>query len=181
MPSDDKCQFEKQIWSHLYSFIEISLFSCFFAYMSTKEEVDTSLLINTILTLKKKVALPKVNGQKLDFFQIPFDIPFSSSLTSGAYGIQEPNHLLCKPIDYNEAEIIFIPGAVFDIQGNRIGYGKGFYDRFLSQYNFIDKRPMKIAFAFEYQVLPIVPHEADDQKIDIIVTERRVIRCSDHF
>ncbi|HEC88549.1 MAG TPA: 5-formyltetrahydrofolate cyclo-ligase, partial [Thermoplasmata archaeon] len=90
-------------------------------------------------------------------------------LHTGEYGILEPRKEFLR-IE-NNADIFIIPGIVFDEDGNRIGYGGGYFDRFLS-----DFKGKKIALAYEFQIIKKMPNEKHDVKMDFIVTDKRIIK-----
>ena len=94
-----------------------------------------------------------------------------NDLTAGYKGIPEPG-LYCEPAAENRQKIILVPGVAFDKKGNRIGYGKGFYDRYLKEHEFIKK----MGIAFEMQVLEEIPGEPDDVQMDMVITERTEYR-----
>ena len=122
-------------------------------------------MIRRALTSGKRVILPKVNGKELELFEIK---NFDKDVSSGAWGIPEPR--ASAPVRLDELDIIIVPGAAFDEQGNRLGYGAGFYDKLLSAF----KKPT-VALAFEEQIVSAVPAASHDIPIKKIVTDKRVI------
>jgi 5-formyltetrahydrofolate cyclo-ligase len=94
-------------------------------------------------------------------------------LTVSSFGYPEPILEKVSVIDIQEIDFIIIPGVAFDGMGNRVGFGKGYYDKYLSK---IKRNIKKTAVAYEYQVLRNVPSESHDIKMDYIVTEKRVIK-----
>ena len=127
--------------------------------------------------LGKKVYCPKViaNGAEsvMEFFQILS----KDDLKEGYKGIKEPDAIEDRKfILSSQKAILIMPGAVFDKSGHRIGYGKGFYDRFLhGKENFFES---KIALAYDFQVQEEIPFESHDVCADIIITEKDVSYCS---
>ena len=87
-------------------------------------------------------------------------------------GIMEPDPLLCKPLDPSLIDLIIVPGVAFDSMGGRIGYGKGYYDRFLPQ---LRADVPKLGLAYDFQVLPRVPQDEFDIRMDAIVTEKGIL------
>ncbi len=117
----------------------------------------------------KTLVLPKVDKSKTQLHL--YEIPDLDYLQSGYAGILEaPENL--KTITENKIDLAIIPGVAFDTNGNRIGFGQGFYDRLLTQL----KCPI-IAPAFEFQIVDQVPTEPHDLPVDLIITEQRVINC----
>lgn len=129
-------------------------------YVSLKEEVDTIELIKHSLNRGKQVAVPKCEGNDIVFYYINnlYD------LEEGKFGILEPktNELVN---DFDNS-ICIVPGIVFDKENNRIGYGRGFYDRFLENYNGI-----KIGLTYKECICDKIDADENDVKMDIIVKE----------
>ena len=91
------------------------------AYFAIGSEVMTELIIGRAKILNKKIALPRVEEDKIAFYELPL----TNTLVKGKFGIMEPPPY--KPMD--KMDILVVPGIAFDKNGNRLGYGKGFYDR----------------------------------------------------
>lgn len=145
--------------------------STIMAYWPFRNEVDTSLLVRMALTSGKRVVLPRTIKQERRLApHIIGDV--ERDLRPGAYGIMEPLPELpeAKP---EEIGLVIVPGLVFDRAGNRIGYGGGYYDRFLPQL----PRAAKVAVAFSLQIVPRVPFDERDRPVDYVVTEDEVIDC----
>lgn len=138
-------------------------------YVSCKNEVDTFRIIEKCFEDKKKVAVPKIIKNEMYFFYIDN----IGQLAPGYFGILEPTTM--AKYMYNEvtrasSQLLLMPGLVFDIKKNRLGYGGGFYDRFLQKNN-IDN---KIALAYDFQVISKqLPCDDYDIKPDKIITESK--------
>jgi 5-formyltetrahydrofolate cyclo-ligase len=93
-------------------------------------------------------------------------------MLTGYMGIAEPDASILHRVDPLEIDMVVVPGVAFDMARNRIGYGGGYYDRFLCTL-----RPdcLKVAVAFELQVFDSIPAASYDIPVDIIVTEERII------
>ncbi|MBN1258404.1 5-formyltetrahydrofolate cyclo-ligase [Candidatus Peregrinibacteria bacterium] len=132
-------------------------------YYAHGSEVDTLPLLKNHMT-EKVLYLPKLMG-KNQFMALPF--PSLRALRKGIYGIPEP--VPAEEIDMAPPlDLIIIPGVAFDRRGNRLGMGKGYYDRFLKAF----KAVPKIALAFEEQVLAQVPKEIYDEPVDLVLTDQ---------
>ena len=141
-----------------------------FIYASYKSEVVTHDIITTALRMGKQVAVSKMGaGSKT---MALYRIQSLEELTPNEIGIPEPEDNSLRRVRDDWPDLVIFPGAVFDTQGNRIGYGGGYYDKFISQ---VGKVP-KVALAFELQIVEGVPHEGHDVPMDVIVTEAREIR-----
>jgi 5-formyltetrahydrofolate cyclo-ligase len=134
-------------------------------YASFQSEVETHHMIRRALAEGKRVALPKVKGKELELFEIK---SFDTEVLPGAWGIPEPEG--GRRVELKDIGLIVVPGAAFDGQGNRIGYGAGFYDKLLPFYT-----GRTAALAFELQIVPAAPADAHDIPMQKIVTEKRII------
>ncbi len=157
--------------AELYLSDAIKLIMC---YMDFRNEVKTGDFIKECLALGKRIALPRVekgpDGRKKIF---PYEIKdLLRDVTPGTYGILEPNPELAKPVKPSDIDLVIVPGVVFDERKFRIGYGGGYYDRFLSEV-----RPdcIKLAPAFELQIVDEIPREGHDIPVDVIITDKRLI------
>jgi 5-formyltetrahydrofolate cyclo-ligase len=119
--------------------------------------------------------LPKVDKDSHEL-QL-YEIRDFSELAPGYMGIPEPS-FQGRQMSINDADIVIIPGAGYDASGNRIGYGGGYYDRLLSG---LQKQIPVIAPAYEEQIVDSIPSEPHDIRVQMIVTDRRVIRCGQRY
>lgn len=138
------------------------------AYMDFRNEVPTGPIIEMIRNSGKKLFLPLTDKS---FTIIPYAIPeqgeVSDFLKISPLGIAEPDPELCFEADPTAIDLIIIPGSVFDQYENRMGYGKGCYDRFLAS---LPPKAFKLALAYDFQVLPCIPVQPTDVKMDKILT-----------
>lgn len=140
-------------------------------YVSYNQEVRTDRIIKHSITHKKKVYVPKVfkneNTKYMEFVRINS----YKDLAPGYMGIMEP---VSNDYEILSDGLVVMPGVAFDAQMNRIGYGGGFYDRYLQQHmSYFDK----IAICFDYQVVEHIEAEQFDIKPDKIITDKRIIRA----
>lgn len=142
----------------------------FMSYVSFGNEVNTTKIINKLFEKKRKVAVPVCISEtnQIVASQI-FDL---DKLIPSLFGILEPDKEQLLPIDPKKLEIVLVPGLAFDIHGNRVGYGKGYYDRFLIHLN---PNSLKIGLAYDFQLLDEIPSNSYDIPVDIIVTDKRII------
>lgn len=139
-----------------------------YTYVSYNQEVDTHPLIKQAIRDGKRVAVPKVIGNEMHFFYIET----LEQLVSGYQGILEPS----TSVEAKDEEILMIlPGLAFDATGTRIGYGKGFYDRYLEHNE--SSRIYNLVCTFDYQVVSHLEADPWDIKVDAIITETRTIIC----
>jgi 5-formyltetrahydrofolate cyclo-ligase len=141
-----------------------------FIYVSFASEVETRGLIRRLLAEGKNVCVPLVDRSSK--VMMPSRITsFEHDLAPGCFGIPEPVPGHRHPVKNSEIDIVIVPGAAFSEDGFRIGYGGGYYDRFLK-----NCPAVTIGIAFDMQVVEQVPHDAErDMPVKYIVTENRVI------
>ncbi len=134
------------------------------------DEVDILPAIHKAFAAGKRIITQRVpaHGPHLEHYFID-DL---DGLIPGPFGIPEPDPETCPPAAVSDADLIIVPGLLFDRHGNRLGYGKGFYDRFLAQ-----TQALKIAVAFSVQLIDAVPVTAHDIPVDMIITEQGVLIC----
>ncbi len=139
-----------------------------FVYIGVGNEISTEALIKKLLSDGKKVSVPLCRGKgEMDAVYIPS----LSSLSPGRFGIPEP--VACGIVaSPEELDLIIVPGVAFGIDGTRLGRGGGYYDRFLNK----AKNAAKVALCREAALEETVPVEPHDEKVDFIVSERRVIK-----
>lgn len=147
--------------------------SVIFSFASFRSEVDTFGIMEESFRSGKKVVVSKVD---LENHQLTLCEIFSTGeLESGHMGIPEPARIDDeRKIGISSVDLILVPGAGFDLDGNRIGYGAGYYDRMLAGLKNVV--PI-VAPAFEEQIVESIPAEEHDVKVQVIVTDRRFIEC----
>ncbi len=142
-------------------------------YVSFGSEAGTREIIKDLLAKKEKtVVVPYVVGED-PMLQLS-ELKNFDWLEPRTFGILEPKELYIREFSYKKIDLVIIPGIVFDKKGHRIGYGHGYYDRFLKTV----KNVKKVGLAFELQVVDEIPEEEHDVPVDIVVTEKEVIRCN---
>ncbi len=144
-------------------------------YASFQTEVDTLNCLQDAIKLGKKVALPLVDNEKRELRL--YWIKDISELVPGYMRIPEPGIITeNRETGLENIDVVIIPGAGFDIKGNRIGYGAGYYDRLLSK---SQKKITTIGLAFDEQIVEEIPAEPYDKKVEKIITDKRLICCTD--
>ncbi|MDD5644813.1 MAG: 5-formyltetrahydrofolate cyclo-ligase [bacterium] len=142
-------------------------------FSSLKDEVDTRRLINNALSAGKNVFLPSCDGKKADM--TIGKIGSAGELMPGAYGILEPKQKDCSLDRLADIEVAVLPGVAFDLDGNRIGRGKGYYDRFLKR---MKNHTFRIGVAFDFQLLKKIGGRIHDEPVDLVITEARVVKIN---
>ena len=141
-----------------------------FTYVSFGSEIDTIKFINHALNDNKKIYIPKTDKSKKEMVAIR--INSLDNMSVDKWGILEP-----KAVDKNKIEknfdLILMPGLAFDRNGNRIGYGGGYYDKYLSQ---IKETSNKIVLAYDFQIVNNIENEPHDIKANYIITNNDFIK-----
>ena len=148
-----------------------------FLYVSYKNEVQTRHLIKKMLEDNRDVYVPAPDPDTKEMDAVLIDK--FSDLTEGAYGILEPINSNSK-IDPSFLDLIIVPGLVFSLKGFRIGYGGGFYDRFLARSNNRERNPIKLSFVYSEYIIDEVPTNKYDLPVDFIITEGKIINCKEY-
>jgi len=159
---------------NFWSLPEMKHWSTLFIYVNFRSELETLELIYQCLSQGKRVAVPLVDASTVRMIPLLIKDP-EKDLVPGYYGIPEPDPQKSLRVAPREIDAAVIPGSVFDIQGGRLGYGGGYYDRFL-----VNDAPQakRIGLAFEMQVVEKVPVEPHDQPLDILITEKRIVNLT---
>jgi len=140
-------------------------------YAPVHNEVETSEVMRAALASAKMVLFPAVCSGRLEFRRITDP----SLLQRGAFGIPEPD-AACPAHSPEEADLVVVPGVVFDMSGRRIGYGKGYYDKALHR---LEGKGKLVGFCYDFQLVEEIAEEPHDVRMDMIITDRRVIRPRD--
>lgn len=140
-------------------------------YVSKPLEVNTRPLIDYLIESRGRVIVPVIERETVSLRLSWLDDP--SVLSQSTFHVHEPigHEIPAKPDDVKAA---IIPVLGFDRKGNRLGYGAGYYDRFLARYPYI----IRIGLAFACQETPVIPCEDNDIKMDLIVTENGIYHCT---
>lgn len=165
LSESDRQNMSQQITTFLQEIPEFNQAKTIFCYISYLGEVETHPLISTFLQQNRDLAVPKIMN-KTEILAIP--LSDFSELEPDRRGILTPksSQAATKPFD-----IVITPGLGFTEKGGRLGYGRGYYDRWFSK----NTVKTKIGLAFEVQLVDELPLEETDIPLDMIVTEKRII------
>ncbi len=168
LPTQARAAFSAAISERLAALASFRRAGTVAAYMSFGAEFDTHAFVRRVLDDGKILLLPKINKSRhaLDLYAVhDLDV----DLVAGVWGIREPDPRRCRLVDdVGGVDFVLVPGVAFDRDGNRLGYGAGYYDRLLAR---IPLSAARVAAAFGVQVVEAVPHEAHDLPVATIVTE----------
>lgn len=137
-------------------------------FAAAPEELDSEPLLEALREAGATICLPRISGPGALTLHV---CELSTPLHEGPFGLRQPatNMPAAEP---GAIDLVIVPGVAFDASGNRLGFGGGYYDRLLAGM----PRTMRIALAFEGQILDAIPSEAHDERVDIIITPDRVLR-----
>ena len=138
------------------------------AYKSFGGEFDTSRFVADVLASGRRLALPRVDGASRAIRIHQVHDP-QIELVAGVWGIREPRVDLCPEVPASQVEFVLVPGVAFTRRGERLGYGGGYYDRFIGSLG--SHRPALVVAAFDLQVVDELPLSQTDQRVDLVVTE----------
>ncbi|MGL5479875.1 MAG: 5-formyltetrahydrofolate cyclo-ligase [Clostridium sp.] len=158
---------DSKIFNNLISLNSYKRAKKVFIYIGFGSEINTKSLIEIMLKEGKEVFVPKVLEEEM----IALKITSLNNLIESKFKILEPIGEK-SDIDGEEFDLIIMPGVAFDRSGNRIGYGKGYYDKYLKD---IKSDIKKIALAYELQLIEEIETEEHDLKVDSIITENEII------
>lgn len=142
-------------------------------YLHFRSEVETLPALAAHLPSSARLAAPLTLVEERGLAPYQLSDP-ATQLRRGYCGIPEPDPGLSLPMEAGELDLVLVPGSVFDSRGGRLGYGGGFYDRFLADQA---PRALRCALAFDLQVLDSLPVLEHDQPMDYLVTESGVFKC----
>ena len=166
-PQDIKQDLDKELTQKFLLLDEYKNCDTLFAFVSMPIECDTSKIIDNALLDNKRVALPKCKNKSgiMDFYFLNS----KDDLKKGMYSIFEPDSDKCKLVTDFSHGLCLVPGLCFDFQGYRLGFGKGYYDRFLNDFG-----GTSVGICYSRYVEKSLPHGIFDKYTDILVTEKFV-------
>ena len=159
----EKAAAAEEVFSRLEKTAAFMMADTILMYHSLPDELQTVSFLRK-WNGKKRFFLPRVNGVNLDL--LPYD---ESRLELGSFHIEEP--IGSDVADVDDIELMIIPAVAFDRNGNRLGRGKGFYDRLLAT-----SRATKIGVGYDFQLLDSIPAEPHDVAMDMVITQKTLIK-----
>lgn len=176
LPPEEREEKSDRIIRRLVGLAEYQRAQLVLCYLSKGDEAATNRLIRRRLADGKATAVPVTKPEEGVIVPSRLD-DWEKELVLGAYNIRESAPAFFRPVEAAQIDLVIVPGVVFDRRGNRVGYGKGYFDRFLRSPGL--GAPV-VALAFALQVVPVIEAEAHDVPVDAIVTEDEVIYCQKH-
>ncbi len=172
LPSASRRDLSARITQQLLELDAYRNASCVLAYMSFGSEFDTGAAVADALAGGKQLYLPRVNRDKRAL-EVHVVTDLDRDLASGTWGIREPR-AACLRADLDRIDFVLLPGVAFTPRCERLGYGGGFYDRLIAHFA---HRPPLVAAAFALQIRDQIPLDADDQRVDLVITENASYRA----
>ena len=166
MPAELKTAYDKAICDALLSLASFRFSETILMYAPINGEIDVMAIAENALALGKKVAFP-VCDPETHTMEFKY-VTSTELLTPGHYSIFEPSAEL-ETVTVFSRSICLIPGIIFDTQGYRVGYGKGYYDRFLADYD-----GTKFGLVYSDFILDVVPRGRFDRHVDVLISEKGV-------
>lgn len=161
----------KKIYQRLIKTKEYNNAKTIMFYVSKDNEVETRFMIEGTIKRNKKICVPKTD--RINYRLYPIMIKdIDKDLELGNFGLHEPRLDRRKMVPITKIDLIITPGIAFDRDGYRLGWGKGYYDRFLENTG----RIPKIGLAFDFQVVPQLPRDSHDIPVDMVITEKRIMK-----
>lgn len=139
-------------------------------YLPFRNETDPTLLFPLLWEQGKKVVIPVCDPTRVALIPSLLNNP-EEDLQPGTWGILEPKPSCLRPVPLEKIDFVIIPGVAFDCAGNRLGYGGGYYDRFLP---LLRSDTRKVAVAFQLQVVGTLVPDRFDRPVDMVVTEEKI-------
>ncbi len=169
MSADEHLDYDTKIINTVSSLVSFRHADIILLYAPIKSEIDVMPIFELALSRGKKVAFPKCNTEERTM-KFHF-VSSRDDLEIGAYGIREPkeNLMIYDPETTSGVAVCFVPGLAFDVYGYRLGYGKGYYDKFMNVF-----RGSTIGVAYTSQILPSLPRGRFDKHCDALITEKGI-------
>ena len=163
-----KSTFDKKICNKLLNLWAVRETDTFLCYVSTDIEVDTREFIKALLDAGKRVAVPRCEGgpSEMNFYYINS----LDELSPGSFGVDEPDPQKNVMLSITESTVCIVPAFMFDENGYRLGYGKGYYDRYLSRY-----RGSTIGICYSANIQKELYHGKYDRSVDLVVTDKDIL------
>ena len=172
LPQKDRLEKSRLISDRFLRSTEFRAAQSIHFYLATPSEVQTDEMIRSALRLNKRVAVPIIDSANRSIALSEWAAFDREKLQPGPFGILQPRPEFRKEVKLEKIDLWVIPGVAFDLSGNRLGFGGGYYDRLL-----VRAKGVVIGLAFEAQISSELPVVHTDRKVDIIITEARTIFC----
>jgi 5-formyltetrahydrofolate cyclo-ligase len=143
------------------------------AYLPVRNEVDATVVMTHCLNDGKALVLPRMDYEANRIVAYRVAAP-AEQLVLGRMGLIEPDPARTERVAPEAIDFVAVPGLVFDRAGNRIGWGRGYYDSFLAA---LGRRARRVGLAYDFQVVDLIEHDGHDVPMDLVVTESVTLQC----
>lgn len=167
MDRDEKKILDHAVCENLFGLSEVLNAKQVYGYMALSWETGTIEVLERLWERGTKVALPRVFGSEMDFFEVSS----LSDLSEGTFHILEPGEH-CEKVEWADA-LMLVPGLAFSRDGRRLGKGGGYYDKYLEKYPSLKT----VALAYDFQIAEEIPVAEHDKRVDVVVTESGICIC----
>lgn len=165
LPQEEREKLSKKIVDNILTILELKKAKNILLFCPFRGEPDITSLFSWVIGKGKTLILPKVEGKDLRLIKVKD----YEDLTAGAFCILEPKD--GEEIWPEEVDFSLIPGVLFDKEGYRVGYGKGYYDRLLVRLG-----GKRVGVCYQFQVVEEVPRDSWDRPVDLVVTEEKIYK-----
>ncbi len=169
IPSEDRSEKSRKACQNLVSTSQFQSASTVMMYLSLLHEVDTSEAILHAWQLGKTVVVPKISWQQRHMIAVQIN-SLETGFSTGALGLRNP--IAGLPMPFEEIDLVVTPAVGFDREGNRLGRGSSYYDRFFANK---ELKAARCGFAFAEQIVGSIPVTELDEPVDFLVTDEGVI------
>ncbi|HHX67253.1 MAG: 5-formyltetrahydrofolate cyclo-ligase [Miniphocaeibacter sp.] len=169
---ENKKTLDENIFQQLLNSDILDKFNNIFCYVNFGSEINTRPIMEYIIKKNKNLYIPYIE-KKENIMKLSLIKDLDNDLISGYYNILEPKKDLRNFVNNDIIDLVITPGVAFTREKYRMGYGGGFYDRFFASLN---SSPLKIALAYNFQIVNELPLEKFDIPVDIIITEDIIIK-----
>lgn len=176
IPRALRAELSQRITNRVNDWIEGNAINSVHIYLNMRSEVETDGLLDYLVTHEKTALAPVTDTHRRNLTPHRISNP-QTDFVSHPYGMREPNQNSCKAFPPDEIDLIIVPGAAFDRKGHRLGYGGGYYDRFLRQCT----QAVRIGLAYETQLIEDTLPQAWDLPVHRIITEDSSLMCQNPY
>jgi 5-formyltetrahydrofolate cyclo-ligase len=171
LPATEYLPRSQRVWERVAALSDYQRARVVLGYMAFDREVLTEGLIRQAMASGKQMALPVVQADRRHLALYAIE-DLERDVAPGYHGILEPQPQRTRAVAPDALDLVLVPGVAFDMRGGRLGFGAGFYDRLLSR---LPRQVPKVGLAFDFQVIPRLPHQPHDIMLDAVVTDGRII------
>lgn len=169
MPLEDRAEKNRIIREKIVSLDKWKKADTVFTYIDMGSEVNTTELISKAWSENKKVCVPIAKKNRLMYF---VEITSFDGMKRSSLGVMEPEAGIEKAVVPKKDDLIIVPGSMFDLNKNRCGYGGGYYDTYGEKYQLENT----VGVCYDFQLLDEIPTEKFDRKLNMIITEKRIVK-----